>query len=262
MRPCLHLAMVLGGLLLMVSLLSATGVVWASHRGQPPAALRGSSTPVIVELFSSEGCSSCPPADAWLSSIDRSQSLDGVAVIALEEHVDYWDRLGWRDPFAQPQFGERQATYSRVLPDRRVFTPEIVVDGHAVVDGGNADQVARALSEAAAEVRPRVALSRQDGRVAVDVSGIPGGDDDVVEVWLAVTESGLTSDVAQGENAGRRLVHAPIVRILRKVGSTAAGAFHGEVDVAMEVTWAPRALRFVAFVQRATSRRIVGASAI
>ena len=262
MRPCLHLAMVLGGLLLMVSLLSATGVVWASHRGQPPAALRGSSTPVIVELFSSEGCSSCPPADAWLSSIDRSQSLDGVAVIALEEHVDYWDRLGWRDPFAKPEFGERQRGYACVLPDQRVFTPEIVVDGHSVVENGDEDQAARDLRAAAGEAQARVTLSRQGGHVTIDASDIPSPNDEPSEIWLAVTESGLSSDVAKGENAGRRLVHAPIVRILRKVGSTAAGAFHGEVDVAMEVTWAPRALRFVAFVQRATSRRIVGASAI
>ena len=217
---------------------------------------------MVVELFSSEGCSSCPPADAWLGALDRGQTVDGVAVIALEEHVDYWDRLGWRDPFAQPQFGERQAAYSRVLPDRRVFTPEIVVDGRAVVDSGDPDQAARALSAAALEVRARVSLYRQDGRVTIDVSGIPGGDDDVAEVWLAVTESGLTSDVAQGENAGRRLVHAPVVRMLRRLGAAQDSAFHVETAVALDPSWAPRALRFVAFVQRARSRRILGAGAV
>jgi hypothetical protein len=259
MRPFFRLVPSLGGLVFMVS---ATEVVWASHRGLPPAALRGGSTPVIVELFSSEGCSSCPPADAWLSSVDRSQSVEGVAVVALEEHVDYWDRLGWRDPFAQPQFGERQRGYARVLLDRRVFTPEIVVDGHSVVENGDEDRAARDLQAAAGEARAHVTLSRRGNHVTIDVSDIPSPTDEPSEIWLAVTESGLSSDVATGENAGRRLVHAPIVRILRKVGSASTGAFHGDVDVALDITWAPRALRFVAFVQRATGRRIVGASAI
>ena len=250
------------GVIAVVALACAGGAVWAAGRGEPPAPLRANGTPVAVELFSSEGCSSCPPADAWLAALDRGQPIDGVSVIALEEHVDYWDRLGWRDPFAQPQFGERQAAYSRALPDGRVFTPEIVVDGHAVVDSGDADQAARAMHAAALEARERVSLSRQNDRITIDVSGIPGGDDDVAEVWLAVTESGLTSDVAQGENAGRRLVHAPVVRMLRRLGAAQDSAFHVETAVALDPSWAPRALRFVAFVQRARSRRILGAGAV
>jgi hypothetical protein len=249
------------GVVAVVALSCTGGAVRAAGGGDAPSPLRADGVPVVVELFSSEGCSSCPPADGWLAALDHGQPIDGVSVIALEEHVDYWDGLGWRDPFGQPQFGERQAAYSRVLPDRRVFTPEIVVDGHLLVDGGNADQAARALGAAAAEVRAQVSLSRQDGRVAVDVSGIPGGDD-VAEVWLAVTESGLTTDVAHGENAGRRLVHAPVVRSLRKLGAAQGSALHAETVVALEPSWAPRALRLVAFVQRAQSRRILGAGAL
>ena len=249
------------GVVAVVALACAGGAVWAAGR-ESPAPLRANDTPVVVELFSSEGCSSCPPADAWLGALDRGQPIDGVSVIALEEHVDYWDRLGWRDPFAQPQFGERQAAYSRVLPDRRLFTPEIVVDGHAVVDSGDADQAARAIHAAALETRALVSLSRQNERITIDVSAIPGGDDDVAEVWLAVTESGLTSDVGQGENAGRRLAHAPAVRVLRRLGAAQGSALHVETAVALDPSWAPRALRFVAFVQRARSRRILGAGAL
>jgi hypothetical protein len=259
MRLFLRSIPVLGGLVILGSLGSA---VWASHRGQPPAALRGTRTPVIVELFSSEGCSSCPPADAWLSSLDRSQSVDGVTVLALEEHVDYWDRLGWRDPFGQGAFGERQRGYARVLPDRRVFTPEIVVDGHALVEGDDSDDAARELRASADDPRAKVTVTRHGDRVTVDASDIPSPGDDVSEIWLAVTESGLASDVATGENAGRRLVHAPIVRVLKKLGAAPSSTFHGETDAAVDPAWSPRAVRFVAFVQRARSRRIVGANVL
>lgn len=246
----------------VVAMVCAGGAVWASRRGEPPAPLRRDGTPVIVELFSSEGCRSCPPADQWLASVDRGQPIDGVSVIALEEHVDYWDRLGWSDPFAQAQLGERQQAYSRVLPDRRVYTPEIVIDGHAVVEDGDEDQAARDMAASASEPRALVGLSRRGDRVSVDVSEIPGGDGEDAEVWFAVTESGLASDVSRGENAGHRLVHAPIVRALRMLGIAKAGAFHADTSVEARLSWAPRALRVVAFVQLARTRRIVGANAL
>ena len=243
-----------------LSLVCLAGVVRAAHHGNPPAPLRAGGTPVIVELFSSEGCSSCPPADAWLASLDRLQNVDGVSVLALEEHVDYWDRLGWRDPFGQPQFAERQAEYSRVLPDRRTYTPEIVIDGTTAVQSGDEEQASRDLRASASQPRARVALSRQGDRVTVDASDIPGSEG--AEVWLAITESGLSTDVAQGENAGRHLAHAPIVRALRKLGVARGGAFHLETAIEADPSWAPRALRVVAFVQQMRSRRIVGAGAI
>ena len=250
---------VLGGSAILAC---GAGAVWAAHRGDPPAPLRSGVPPVLVELFSSEGCSSCPPAEAWLASIDRAQSIDGVAVIALEEHVDYWDRLGWRDTFALPQFGERQRDYSRVLPDKRVFTPEIVIDGHAVVANGDEEQAARDMRASATEPRARVALSRHGNDITIDVGEIPDNDLEPAEVWLAITESGLVTNVAEGENAGRRLAHAPVVRDLRRVGLARGGSFHAEASVDVGTTWAPRALRIVAFVQRARSRRIVGVNAL
>ena len=114
-----------------LAIVGACAVFFGSRRGEsaPPspaavAASNASARPaVVVELFSSEGCSSCPPADAYVSTLARTQPVDGVTVIALEENVDYWDRLGWRDPFGSPAFSERQQEYARVLPDHHVCSP-------------------------------------------------------------------------------------------------------------------------------------------
>jgi hypothetical protein len=246
----------------VVVTLSASGGWAFAHRGEPAAPLPA-RTPVVVELFSSEGCSSCPPADDYLARHDRTQPVDGVTVIALEEHVDYWDRLGWKDPFGQAQFGERQRTYAQALPDHRVFTPEIVIDGHAVMEGGDEDGARALMRASAAEPKAKVRLTHSAMRVAIDVTDVPpSAADDPTDVWLAVTESGLASDVPRGENAGRTLEHAPVVRALRVVGRVANGAFHGDAAVDSDMAWKARALRTVVFVQRAKSRRIVGAGAI
>ncbi len=234
--------------------------VRAAHGGAPPAPLRAGGVPVVVELFSSEGCSCCAPADAWLASLDATQPIEGVSVIALAEHVDYWDRLGWRDPFGQPQFGERQAEYARALPDKRTYTPEIVLEGRSTVQSGDAEQAARDLRASASQPRARLVLTRQGDRVSVDVRDVPGSED--VEVWLAITESGLSTDVPRGENSGRHLAHAPIVRVLRKLGVASAGPAHVETAIALDPAWVARSLRFVAFVQQRRSRRIVGANAL
>jgi hypothetical protein len=218
---------------------------------------------VIVELFSSEGCSSCPPADAYLATLDRTQPVEGVAVIALEENVDYWDRLGWRDPFGSPAFSERQQEYARVLADHQVFTPEIVFDGHVVMPGGDEDAARRLMQQSAREPKAHVTVRREGSRVSVDVAGVPAGSgEDVAEVWLAITESGLATDVKAGENAGRHLVHGPIVRRLRSLGRVAGGVFHADATIDAEAGWNANALRAVAFVQLVKSRRIVGAAAL
>lgn len=211
-----------------------------------------------MELFSSEGCSSCPPADAYLAELARAQPVEGATILALEQHVDYWDDLGWPDPFAHPRFTARQRQYASALTDGRMFTPEIVVDGHSVVDSS---QAVSAIRKASREPRARTVLTKRNGNIDVDVSAVPPGDEPA-EVWLAVTESGLSSRVPRGENAGRVLSHAPIVRDLRKLGTVSNGAFHAEVPTPASASWKPAAVHFVAFVQRAKSRRIVGAGTI
>jgi hypothetical protein len=222
---------------------------------------RSSAVPVVVELFSSEGCSSCPPADDFLARLDRTQPIQGVSVIALEENVDYWDRLGWRDPFARAEHGARQRQYAAVLSDPRVYTPEMVIDGHSVTEGGDEDRARRLMQESSGEPKARIVLAQSSSRVTVDVSDLPHAPpDDPAEVWLAITESGLSTDVGRGENAGRRLVHAPVVRQLRSLGRMVTPTFHAETTLENDPSWKPGALRVVVFVQLSKSRRIVGAS--
>ncbi|WP_394845888.1 DUF1223 domain-containing protein [Pendulispora brunnea] len=250
---------ILGGIVAAVAVVAlAAGSSWADA---PAPKATGPAVPVVVELFSSEGCSSCPPADKFLDELERTQPVDGVSIIALGEHVDYWDDLGWPDRFASPRFTARQKQYAGVLEDSRTYTPELVIDGRTILDRGDRASTARALQAAAREPRARVTLNRRGDRVAVDVANVPAGND-TAEVWLAITESGLSTNVQRGENAGRVLAHAPVVRALRKLGNAEGGAFRGDAALELDPKWKASALHTVVFVQRAKSRRIVGAAQI
>jgi hypothetical protein len=246
------IAVALGGFLAMRSGAAAGDVVAKAATGP-----LGSPRPaVVVELFSSEGCSSCPPADAYLLGLDRTQAVKGVTVIALEEHVDYWNDLGWADPFSRPQFSDRQREYATALGDRRIYTPELLVDGHTPTDRSRAEQD---LQASAREPKARIDLDRRGDRLGIAVRDVPkGGEDDPAEVWLALTESDRTTRVERGENAGQVLAHAPVVRRLEKVGTIGAD---GHLEAPLEVApgWDRSALRAVVFVQRSKSRHIVGA---
>ena len=246
-----------------LAVLCVCGGLFLSRRGETAAPVpSGARAPVIVELFSSEGCSSCSPADSYVAMLDRTQAIEGVSVIALEEDVDYWDRLGWRDPFGSPANSDRQQEYARVLADHHVFTPEIVFDGHAVMPGGDEDAARAMMQQAARDPKARVTLRREGSRLSIDVAGVPATGDDVAEVWLAITESGLTTDVKAGENAGKRLVQAPVVRRLRSLGRVSGSALHVETTIDADASWKASALRAVVFVQLAKTRRIVGAAAL
>jgi hypothetical protein len=254
-------ATALGGV--VIALVAMGGALWHCRtRGEAPASLKA-GVPVIVEIFSAEGCSSCPPADAYVAALDRDQPIDGISVIALELHVDYWDRLGWKDPFGSHEFAERQAAYARLLPDKRVYTPEIVIDGNKQMVGGDEDRARDQMLASAREAKARVLVERT-GRGEVDVSvdeAPPVTPGDAFDVWLAVTESHLASEPNAGENRGRTLAHAPIARRLTKLGSVEAGAFRKHAEVELPSSWKPGALRYVAFVQEAGTKRIVGAAA-
>ncbi|HEX4475233.1 MAG TPA: DUF1223 domain-containing protein, partial [Polyangiaceae bacterium] len=220
-------------------------------------------TPIVVELFSSEGCSSCPPADAFLRKLEQSQPVSGVAVLPLEFHVDYWNYLGWKDPFSKGEYSERQQRYAESLRNHQVFTPELIVQGTDVLEGADEDGATSTIRTAAQKPLAHVDLALDGDTVSVKVTGAPGdGADDVYDVWMAVTESALSTNVADGENRGRRLAHGPIVRNLVHVGRVSNGAFAGQVTATLDSAWKRPHVKRVVFVQGNTSRRIVGANAV
>ncbi len=115
--------------------------------------------PVVVELFTSEGCSSCPPADELLRRLEQAQGIAGADVIALELHVDYWNRLGWADPFSAPQFSARQGDYADRFDNESVYTPQMVVDGQTEFPGGNQAKARTAIVAAAQKPKAEIALA-------------------------------------------------------------------------------------------------------
>jgi len=227
--------------------------------------------PVVVELFTSEGCSSCPPADALLARMDETQPVEGAEVIALAQHVDYWNHLGWSDPFSSREFSERQGAYSRAFGQDGVYTPQMVVDGRAEFPGGKTGTAYKEIERAAREPKAEVRLTRADAkagsdapvRLSLSVEKRPKlSDGDSAEVLLAITEGGLASDVSSGENSGRKLKHAGVVRRLTKLGEVSAGTFSADTDVTFGEGWRRENLRAVVFIQERASRRVIGASSL
>jgi len=222
-------------------------------------------TPVVVELFTSEGCSSCPPADALLARIARTQPVSGADAIVLEEHVNYWDRLGWKDPFSSGDVTERQAQYGESFGGHQVYTPQMVVDGRAEFVGSDERKALQAIGSAGSTPKPAVRLAWQDDQLlSVRIESLPNADPtDTPRLVLAITESALQSDVKRGENAGRSLRHDGVVRSLADVGRVNGTVnFSSTVRVRTSSDWSRSKLRAVLFVQERKSRRILAAAVI
>jgi len=248
-------------------LVSASGSAASIGSPQPLS----SRIPIVVELFTSEGCSSCPPADNVLSRLDREQPIAGAQIIALSQHVDYWNDLGWRDPYSAAGFSERQREYAGVFRNRGVYTPQMVVDGRYEFVGSNMSKARDAIAQSAQSPKAAVQVQLDPAaegvaaghlRFKVTVDNLQAVKrDDCFDVLLAVTESNLRSSVSNGENAGRRLVHSAVVRQLRVIGDldVKAQGFTAEPAIALDRDWKRKDLRVVVFVQEHASRRIIGA---
>jgi hypothetical protein len=214
---------------------------------------------VLVELFSSEGCSSCPPAERLLRNIDRKRTLD-ANVIALEYHVDYWDDLGWKDSFSIPEARARQRGYASALGGG-LFTPELIVQGKHIVRGAARESVADWQATAASTPSGTIELTHLANHVSMDVSHLPAlAPGDVADVFIVVSESDLTSRVRSGENSGKTLEHAPVVRSVTHVGQATGAEFRWSGDITLDPSWKREALRYVAFVQHRNGRAIVAAA--
>src|SRR5216684_1396961 len=192
---------------------------------------------VVVELFTSEGCSSCPPADELLGHLSHDLSAKNIQVIPLGFHVDYWDGLGWKDRFSSAGFTQRQERYAQVLKVDGPYTPEMVVDGAVEFVGNDAAQAQRVVSHQSSqsEIAQVKITSAGVDQLTVKIKAPPSTGD--ASVVLAITEDNLSTQVGSGENGGRTLHHAAVVRELRELGTLHEGSFQETAQLKLQKEW-------------------------
>ena len=217
----------------------------------------------LVELFTSQGCSSCPPADQLLREVDREARKQGKRVFPLSFHVDYWNRLGWRDPFSDSSYSERQRSYARRVSGGRVYTPQIVVNGSYDVLGSDSSSLrhrVREMLQHSSRVRVDLRIERRESstKACASLRGSEGaslrnslGD---LALNLVLVERNLKTTVTRGENAGRRLHHDNVVREIQALDAGTCTVFQH-----------PKGLHksnasIVAFAQSRDNLRVLGAT--
>jgi hypothetical protein len=238
----------------------------ASPASQP----NSDRVPVLVELFTSEGCSSCPPADGLLSELDKRQPWVPAEIIAVEEHVDYWDQQGWKDPFSSSEWTLRQNDYTSTFHGASSYTPQMVVDGTAGFTGSRGLEAKAAIEKAAGAKKTKVEIGEvspaQNKSVVLKITVDKLSNatpKDTAQVLLGITETGLHSAVKNGENAGHELQHSPVLRELKVIGVAGKNGqegFAAQPTVKLESSWNLANLRAVVFVQEKKSRRVLGAA--
>lgn len=251
-------------LLVLVSLLA----FHCAAASDPPAP--GACSPVLVELFTSEGCSSCPPADELLEKLDGTQPIPGAQVIVLSEHVDYWDHDGWKDAYSSKFFTDRQDDYVRRFRLNSSYTPQMVVDGATQMNGSRVQSVAQAIEGASRHAKIPIRISSVSVanakalRVHLEVEALPGDfKTRKAEIFVAVALDHAQSHVSGGENKGRDIRHVAVVESIDKVGTVEKGKnFDREVAVKVKSTADLANLRLIAFVQEPDAGEVVGASLV
>jgi hypothetical protein len=214
--------------------------LWAQTATAPVRA------PILVELFTSEGCSDCPPADHMLEQLDPR-------VVVLSEHVDYWDHQGWKDPYSSHENTLRQEEYAQRFHTDGPYTPQMVVDGVSQFVGSDAKRAVAEISSATQRVKALVQVERTSAGVQVNVDGSPNS----AGVFLALAQDSGTSQVSAGENKGRQLHHVAMARSLRKIGSVKRG---GAFSLMVPLTASALEQRVIVFVQEGSTGPVLGAA--
>jgi len=225
----------------------------------------GARVPVLLELFTSEGCSSCPPADRLLEVLDQKQPVAGAELIVLSEHVDYWDRLGWRDPFSSPQYTARQQEYASKFSRDGAYTPQLVVDGRFGFVGSDGREATLAIQRAMREQKIGIAIShvaRDGNHVTAHIESSASEQSTKgakAVLYLAVADNRAESHVTRGENGGRNLAHVGVARVLRQVGTIdLESTFAKDVTLSIQPGALPNGMRLVAFIQDPRSGHVLG----
>jgi hypothetical protein len=190
-------------------------------------AFAGGGKKVVVELFTSQDCSSCPPADAYLGELARRDD-----VIALSFHVDYWNYIGWKDPFSSPEATARQRAYGRTMKKRYVYTPQIVVDGRAETVGSNRSTVSSLIKMAAAAQKIEIDVTHnKDGSADIRVPGALPGGERKGELWIGFYDAAVKTEIRAGENRGETITNANIVRTYKRLSDWDGTALETHVDL-------------------------------
>jgi hypothetical protein len=255
---------------LLLSLLFTATVPMTSllTNGSKADAVGTMRTPVLIELFTSEGCSSCPPADTLLQKLDQ-QPIAGAELIVLSEHVDYWNHIGWKDPYSARFYSERQSAYGRRFGLDSVYTPEMVVDGMTEFVGSNASLANQAFEKALHRPKLPVRLSSISVTSHLLTGHLETGSLDKsygtghADVYLVLALNRAESRVSAGENAGHNLQHVSVARRISKIGAVKQGqALSQEVQVKLGPGEDSGNLRLIAFVQESRQGRVLGAAAV
>jgi hypothetical protein len=238
-------------------------LLWPSASAADCVARSGPAATALLELYTSEGCNSCPPADRWLSRLEGA-GFDSSRLVALAFHVDYWDYIGWKDRFANPAWSERQRSSVRQSGGRFVYTPQVMLNGRDFPSWAAPAAFSDAIASANARSSPAkltLHAARNSGELLVFfdaalVAGLPSEH----AVFLALTESRLTSVVRAGENKGATLEHDHVVRSVAPVGNfDSGGRRHGRHAWTLAASWRPEQLAVTAFVQNTRTGEAVQA---
>ncbi|HEY0461537.1 MAG TPA: DUF1223 domain-containing protein [Pyrinomonadaceae bacterium] len=212
---------------------------------------------VLVELFTSEGCSSCPPADRALAFLEKEQPYPQADVVTLALHVDYWNNLGWKDEFSSPLFTQRQEYYAQKLKLDSAYTPQMIVDGKLEFVGSDLGKAAQTIAEAAKTQKGKIEIARGNDNLTLRITDLPNHE--AANVFLAITEDNLVSRVGRGENSGKTLEHNSVVRELKSIGTLTAQQKSAEIEtpLAFSQNWKKENLKIVVFVQENESRKVL-----
>ncbi len=229
----------------------------------------GAAVPILVELFTAEGCSSCPPADVLLDKMLAAQPASGALLIGLGEHVDYWDQSGWKDRFASASFTKRQQQYADRAKGEEIYTPEMVIDGGAGFVGSDINEARRAIEKAVAISHGVIRLqidpqSRGGDKVGlqIEIAQLPLSASDSADLVVAATEDGLRTEVKRGENQGHTLTHAAVVHTMQIVGPVTAPEHSAHATIEIAKQWRRGQVKFVAFAQERRSRRVLASAMV
>jgi hypothetical protein len=254
-------------LTLSLVLIGSVRLIHGARRPHPTQNHEDVRTPVVIELFTSEGCSSCPPADALLQKLDQSQPVSGAELIVMSEHVDYWNHIGWTDPYSSHESTERQGAYANHFGLNTVYTPQMVVDGNFELVGSDERRAVQAVREAAMLKKAPVCVSlgaSDDKTANIHVEAGPlassRGGAQSANVFLGIADDSDESQVSRGENAGRTLRHVAVLRDLTRIGTVnAADPFSRDLKLNLN-SKRPRNLRIVVIIQEPKVGKILGAA--